>query len=109
MDSTCSYHMTPTKDWFDTYRLVNSSSVMMGNEALCKVVRIGNIRVKMFYGVIRTLCDVRHVPDMRKNMISFGTSDENEINYKFENGIMKVRKSVMTMMKGHKLVEKSIS
>ena len=29
MDSACSYHMTPNKDWFDTYTLVNSGSVMM--------------------------------------------------------------------------------
>ena len=29
----------------------------------------------MFDGFIRTLCDVRHVPDLRKNLISFGTVD----------------------------------
>ena len=28
MDSACSYHMTPNKDWFDTYRLVNSGHVL---------------------------------------------------------------------------------
>ena len=36
-----------------------------------------NIRLKMFGGVIRTLCDVRHVPDLRKNMLSLGTLDGN--------------------------------
>ena len=75
MDSACSYHMTPNKDWFDTYRLVNTCFVMVGNDASCRVVRIGNIRVKMFDGVIRTLCDVRHVPDVRNNLISLGTLD----------------------------------
>ena len=30
LDSTCSFHVTPNKDWFDTYRLVNSGSVLMG-------------------------------------------------------------------------------
>ena len=52
MDLECSYHMMPNKYWFDTYTLVNSSYVMMGNDALCKVVGIGNTRVKMFDGVI---------------------------------------------------------
>ena len=33
MDSTCSYDMMPNKDWFNTYRLVNSSYVLMGNDA----------------------------------------------------------------------------
>ena len=27
----------------------------------------------MFDGVIRTLCDVRHVPKLRKNLISLGS------------------------------------
>ena len=104
MDSACSYHMTPNKDWFDTYRLVNFGFVLMGNDASCSVFRMGNIRVKMFDGVIRMLCDVRHVPDLRKNMISLGTLDGNCFNYKSTNGIMKVSKGVLTVMKEKKLV-----
>ena len=40
--------MTPTKDWFDNYRLVNYSFVLIGNDASCRVVGMGNIIVKMF-------------------------------------------------------------
>ena len=40
----------------------------------------GNITFKMFDGVIRTLCDVRHVPNLRKNLISLGTLDGNGFN-----------------------------
>ena len=47
----------------------------MGNDASCRVVGIGNIRVKMFNGVFRTLCDVRHVPNLRKNLISLELED----------------------------------
>ena len=54
MDLACYYHMMPNKDWFNTYRIVNSSSVLMGNDASCRVVKMGNIRVKMFDGFIRT-------------------------------------------------------
>ncbi|KAL6314158.1 hypothetical protein AAG906_011900 [Vitis piasezkii] len=103
MDSTCSYHMTPNKDWFNTYRSANSGSILMGNDASCEVTRIGNIRIKMFDGVIRTLCDVRHVPDLRKNLISLGTLDCNEFSYKSTSGVMTVSKGAMTMMKGQKL------
>ena len=103
MDSACSYHVTPNKDWFDTNRLVNSGSVLMGNAASCRVIGMGNIRVKMFDSVIRTLCDVRHVPDLRKNLISLGTLDTNGFNYKSANGVMKVSKGVLTMMKRQKL------
>ena len=96
--------MTPNKDWFNTYRSINSGFVLMGNDASCKVARIGNIRIKMFDGVVRTLCDVRHVPDLRKNLISLGTLDCNGFSYKSTSRVMKVSKCVMTVMKGQKLV-----
>ena len=67
---------------------------MMGNDATCKVVRIRNIEVKMFDGFIRTLCDFRHVPDLRKNLILLGTLDGNGFNYKSANGVMKGSKGV---------------
>ena len=92
LDSACSYHMTPNKDWFNTYKLVNSGSVLMGNDASCKVVGIGNVRIKMFDGVVRALCDVRHIPDLRKNLISLGTLDCNGFSYKSTSGVMKVSK-----------------
>ena len=98
MDSACSYNVTPNKDWFDTYRLVNSSYVLMGNDASCRVFRMGNIGVKMLDGVIRTLCDVRHVSNLRKNLISLGTLDNNGFSYKYANGVMKVSKGVLTVM-----------
>lgn len=45
----------------------------MGNNTSYKVIGIGNIIIKMFNGVVRTLCDVRHVPNLKKNLISLGT------------------------------------
>ena len=44
--------MMPNKDWFDTYKLVNSGYVLMGNDSSCRIVGMRNIRVKMFDGVI---------------------------------------------------------
>ena len=87
LDSACSYHMTPNKDWFHTYRLVNSGSVLMGNDVSCKVIRIGNIIIKMFDGVVRMLCDVRHIPDLRKNLISLGTLNCKRFSYKSTSGV----------------------
>ena len=52
----------------------------MGNDTSCRVIKIGNIRVKMFDSVIRTLCNVRHVLDMRNNLISLETLDSNDFN-----------------------------
>ena len=100
LDSACSFHMTPNRDWFDIYRSVNSSIVTMGNSAHCKITDIGNIRIKMFDGIVRTLCDVRHVPEVKKNLISLGTLDSNGYCYKSIGGVMKVTKGAMVVMKG---------
>ena len=58
----------------------------------------------MFDDVVRTLYDVRYVPKLRRNLISVGVLDSNGFCYKFESGIMKVSKGVMTVMKAHKTV-----
>jgi hypothetical protein len=58
----------------------------------------------MFDGIVRTLCDVRHIPDLRKNLISLDTLDRNGLNFYPEGGVLKVSKGVMTVMKGQRLL-----
>jgi hypothetical protein len=92
--------MTPNRDWFDSYKLVNSGIVTMGNGAYCKITGIGNIRIMIFDGVVRALCDARHVPEVEKNLISLDTLDSNGYDYESEGGVMEVTKGVMVVMKG---------
>ena len=75
LDSTFAYHMTPNKYWLDNYRLVNFSSILRGNDDPCKDIGIENIKIKMFNGVVITLCDVRPILDLRKNLISSNILD----------------------------------
>ena len=42
LDLACTYHMTPKKDWFDTYKPFNGGMVQMGNDATCLVIKNGN-------------------------------------------------------------------
>jgi hypothetical protein len=100
LDSMCSFHMTSNRDWFDNYKLVNFGIVTMGNGAHCKIIGTGNIKIKTFDGVVRTLCDVRHVPYVKKNLMSLGTLDSNSYGYKSEGLVMKVTKGAMVVMKG---------
>uniref|UniRef100_A0A2N9FGL6 CCHC-type domain-containing protein n=1 Tax=Fagus sylvatica TaxID=28930 RepID=A0A2N9FGL6_FAGSY len=103
LDSACSFHVTPHRNWFDTYRSINCGSVRMGNDATCTIIGMGTIKIKMSDGVVRTLEEVRHIPDMRKNLISLGTLDSKGYGYKSENGIMKVSKGAMVVMTGQKI------
>ena len=103
LDLACSFYVTPHRDWFDTYKLVNCGSVLMGNNVICKVVGIGTIKIKMFDNVVRTFREVRHVSEMKKNLISLGTLNSNGYCYKSKNGLMKVSKGAMVVMKGQKV------
>ena len=100
LDSACSFHVTSNRYWFDTYRSVNYGIVTMDNGAYCKIIGIGNIRINMLDGVVRTLFDIRHVPKVKKNLISLGTLDSNGYGSKSKGGVMKMTKGTMVVMKG---------
>ena len=72
LDSGYAFHMCPHKDWFSTYDPVNSTSVHIGNNAQC-IAGMGTVKVKIHDGAIRALSNVRHVPNLKHNLISLGT------------------------------------
>ena len=47
----------------------------MGDDRPRQIVGIGSVQIKMHDGIVRTLTDVRHIPDMIKNLISLSTLD----------------------------------
>ena len=57
----------------------------------------------MFDGVVRVLSNVRHVPDLRKNLISLGVLDDLGYSYSSKGGIMKITKGALMVMKGQKI------
>ena len=87
---------------FYTYRPYTSGIVLMGNDASCSILGIGTIKIKIFDGMVRTLCDVRHVSEMKKNLISLGTLESNGFSYTAKDGILKVVKDAIVVIKGHR-------
>lgn len=73
----------------------------MGNDHACEVVGIGLVRVRMFDGIVRTLTDVRHIPEMKKNLISLSTLNRKGLQYSAEGGVLKVSSGALTVMRGH--------
>ncbi|GKB17056.1 transposable element [Tanacetum coccineum] len=65
-------------------------------------VGIGTIQIRMHDGVVRTLTDVRHVPDLKKNLISLGVFDSKGFKYTSENGVLRVSKGALVVMKATK-------
>ncbi|KAL8167892.1 LOW QUALITY PROTEIN: hypothetical protein V2J09_009391, partial [Rumex salicifolius] len=52
LDSNCSFYMTPHKEWFETYKVGSL------DDKTCGIVGIGQIKVHMHDGIIRTLTEL---------------------------------------------------
>ena len=53
--------------------------------------------MKMLDGMVRTLVDARHVPGLKKNLISLGTLDKNGCRISCQDGVMKVIRGSVVM------------
>eukprot|EP00253_Pinus_taeda_P018596 PITA_18596 len=101
--SEASDHMCIHKKWFKEYKSINDGVVYMGNDVTCNIVGIGSIQLQMFDGTTRILTDVRHVPDLRKNLISLGALDSNGYKTVIQGGVMKIYKGILLVMKAKKV------
>jgi hypothetical protein len=75
----------------------------MGNNVAYKIVGIGTIRIRVHDGIVRTLTNVRHIPDLKKNLISLGTLDSLGYKYSGEGGVIRVSKGSLVIMEGNKV------
>ena len=87
--------------WFDTFKSCNVGIVLMGNDARCKAIGLRTIKVRIFDEIVKILTNVRYVPDLKKNLISLGTLDSLGYSYLAKNGVMKISKAAMVIMKGN--------
>jgi hypothetical protein len=90
--------MSHKRDWFINYELINGDSVLMGNGVACKIVGVGAVRIRMHDKIVRTLKNVRHVPDLNKSIISLGILDSLEYEYSGEGGVIQVKKGSLVVM-----------
>ena len=72
MDSGCTFHMSPRKDWFFNLKMEHAGQVLMGNNNSCKIEGIGCIKIKLKDGSIKVLSNVRYIPDLKRNLLSLG-------------------------------------
>ena len=77
------------RDFFSTFSDLQGS-VLMGNDQSCQIEGVGSVKIEMFDGVVRTLENVRFIPELRKNLISLGTLDARGFHYRVSSGVMDV-------------------
>ncbi|KAL0371815.1 UNVERIFIED_CONTAM: hypothetical protein Scaly_0863100 [Sesamum calycinum] len=78
---------------------------------------VGDVRIKMYGGTVRTLSDVRHISDLKKNLIFLGTLHKNGFIRKAneDRETIRIVKGALTVMKGkiiagntYKLLENTV-
>ncbi|KAH9680516.1 hypothetical protein KPL71_026569 [Citrus sinensis] len=90
------------REWFHTYEPISGGSVYMGDDHALEIAGIGTVKIKMFDGTIRTIGGVRHVNGLKKNLLSLGQLDSHGYKTHVENGIMKIIKGALVLMKAEK-------
>ncbi|CAL1383495.1 unnamed protein product [Linum trigynum] len=102
VDSGASFHVTSRVDLFSSYTNGNYGCVRMGNDGASKIVGMGDIHLETNTGCKLVLKDVRHVPDMRLNLISTGKLDDDGYTNYFGEGKWKLSRGSLVVAKGKK-------
>ena len=100
IDSGASCHVTSRRDFFTSYTSGDFGDVKMGNSGISKVVGVGEVCLKFDTGMELFLHDVKHVPDMRMNLISTGLLDDEGYVSRFGNGQWKLTRGSLIVAKG---------
>lgn len=74
--------------------------MLLGNNKACEVKGIGSIVIKIHDGISRTVQNVRYVPDLKRNLLSIGMFGKCGFTIKIDNGILKVTRGSLVVMKG---------
>ena len=99
LDSVASYHMTPNKEWFTSYRSDSFSTVHLGDDKPCAITCISTIKIQLHDAIVRTLNNIRHILVIRNNLIFLGTLHANGFNYRSDDDrkILSVTKDDMIL------------
>jgi transposase InsO family protein len=102
IDSGASTHVTSRQHFFTSYTAGDFGTVKMGNDGLAKIIGIGDVCLEMINGMKLVLRDVKHIPDIRLNLISVGKLDDDGYCSTFHNGQWKLTRGAMVVTRAHK-------
>ena len=101
LESGASFHATSNKNFIERYVHRNLGQVYLGDDQPCDVVGQGNIKINL-NGSTWELKDVKHVPDLRKNLISIRQLARESYTIIFQGDDWKISKGAMIVAHGKK-------
>ncbi|KAL2231966.1 UNVERIFIED_CONTAM: Retrovirus-related Pol polyprotein from transposon TNT 1-94 [Sesamum indicum] len=102
VDSGASFHSFSNKDIMEPYTSGDFGLVYLADNKPLKIVGKGDVRIKSTNGSCWTLHDVRHIPGLKRNLISVGQLDSDGFHTTFGDAKWKISREAMTLARGLK-------
>ena len=100
IDSGASFHVTSHSDFFTSYKTGDFGNVRMRNSSVSKIVGIGDVCLETSIGNKLARKDVRHVPDIRLNLITTSRLDDEGFTNSFDESKWKLTKGSLVVARG---------
>ena len=102
MDSGASFHTTPHREIIQNYVTSDFGKVCLTDGSTLNVVGMEDVRILLPNGSIWLLEKVRHIPNLRRNLISIRQLDDEGHAILFVGGTWKVTKRARVLARGKK-------
>ena len=103
LNSRASFHTTPHREIIQNYAAGDFGKVYLANGSALDVVGMGDVRILLPNGSVWLLEKVRHIPELRRNLISIGQLDDDGHAILFVGGTWKVTKGARVDRKSTRL------
>lgn len=103
LDLGCTFHMCLIKTYLCDYQKLNYGSVYLGNNQAWRVIGMETIKIRSIDCTIRSLRNVWHVPNLKRNLISLRVLNDVGYWFKVENDSLKVLKGSLVIFKVDKM------
>ncbi|KAE8730942.1 Major allergen Pru ar 1 [Hibiscus syriacus] len=104
LDSGASFHSTPCREIMENYVSDDFGKVHIADDETLKIVGKGDIRLKLPNQTSWMLKGVRHIPGLKRNLISVGQLDGEGYNTTFSGCEWKIIKGALVIARGKKTV-----
>jgi hypothetical protein len=102
LDSGASFHTTAIREILENYVSGDFGKVYLADGTALDVVGIGNVKIRIHADSVWKLQKVRHVPELKKNLISVGQLDDEGHGIHFHGGKWKVSMGARIIALGEK-------
>ena len=103
VESGASYHLTPDRKCFSSYKAGDHGFIKMENEGACRIIGIGDVWLTTSTGCSLLLRDVPHVSEVRFNLMLVCWLNDEGYMGSMRNGTMKLCKGSLIVARAQKI------